>query len=92
MGDNNEVNPNNSKPKNQSKNPIVWIVVVFPLYMFIGFIVIPFVLRGQAVDFIKEEFKRDTQIEIVSFNVFAFTLSIEGFLLNENDRELRREV
>jgi hypothetical protein len=54
MSDKKEVSPNNFKPKNQLKYSIVWVVGAFLLYMFIGFIVIPFVLRGQAVYFIKE--------------------------------------
>ncbi|NOX64461.1 MAG: DUF748 domain-containing protein [Chlorobi bacterium] len=81
-----EKNHTKSKSKKLSRNPLFWVTVLLVLYMFIGFVVIPFIIRGQAIDFIKEEYNRDAKIETVSFNPFTFTLSIEGFLLNEKDR------
>lgn len=73
------------KWKKLLKNPLFWVTAFFVFYMLIGFIVIPFVIRGQAVDFIKETYNRDAKIESVSFNPFTFTLSIEGFQINEKD-------
>ncbi|VAX16036.1 hypothetical protein MNBD_IGNAVI01-2004 [hydrothermal vent metagenome] len=83
-----EINTNSTTQKNKKllKSPLFWVAAIFILYMFVGFIVIPFIIRGQAIDFIKEEYNRDAKIETVSFNPFTFTLSIEGFLLNEKDR------
>ena len=80
-----ENNHTKSKSKKMLKNPLFWVIALLVFYMFVGFIVIPFVIRGQAVDFIKEEYNRDAKIESVSFNPFTFTLSIEGFQINEKD-------
>lgn len=82
MSENNNAKHNSKK---LLKNPLFWVIALFVFYMFIGFIVIPFVIRGQAVDFIKEEYNRDAKIESVSFNPFTFTLSIEGFQIKEKD-------
>ena len=76
---------NNVKSKKLLRNPLFWVTALIVLYMFIGFIVIPFVIKRQAADFIKEEYNRDAQIESVSFNPFTFTLSIGGFQINEKD-------
>jgi len=75
-----------SKSKKLLRNPLFWAAVFLFIYMFIGFILIPFIIRSRAIDFIKEEYNRDAKIENVAFNPFTFTLSIQGFLLNEKDR------
>ncbi|MEN8193149.1 MAG: DUF748 domain-containing protein [Bacteroidota bacterium] len=75
-----------SKLKKQIRNPIFWVVTLFILYMFIGFIIIPFIVRGQIVDFIQDEYNREARVESVSFNPFNFTLSVDGFLMDEKDR------
>ena len=76
---------NNTKSKKLLRNPLFGVTALLVLYMFIGFIVIPFVIKRQAADFIKDEYNRDAQIESVSFNPFTFTLSIGGFQINEKD-------
>ncbi len=74
------------KNKKLLKNPLFWIGLFLFVYMLIGFLLIPFIIKNEAVDFIDEEYNRDAKIENVAFNPFTFTLSIQGFLLNEKER------
>ncbi len=68
---------------------IAFIVIVLMLliYTIAGFFIVPMVVKSEARDYIKEEFKRDAEIKSVSFNPFTFTLSVEGFKLFEKDKE-----
>ncbi|MBK9099269.1 MAG: DUF748 domain-containing protein [bacterium] len=68
----------------------ILVYVAFALviiYSIAGFFIVPMIVKSEAVDYIKEEFKRDVEIESVSFNPFSFTLSVEGFKLFEKDKE-----
>ncbi|MBE0571707.1 MAG: DUF748 domain-containing protein [Ignavibacteriaceae bacterium] len=62
-------------------------VALFIIYTIAGFFIVPMIIKSEAVDYIKEEFKRDAEIESVSFNPFAFTLSVEGFKMYEKEKE-----
>ena len=86
MADRTNTDSTSKKNKRLIRNPLFWAAVFLFIYMFIGFVLIPFIIRNKAIDFIKEEYNRDAKIENVAFNPFTFTLSIQGFLLNEKDR------
>ena len=60
---------------------------LFVLYTVIGFFIVPMIIKSQAIDYIKEKYKRDVEIESVSFNPFTFSLSVEGFRLYEKDKK-----
>jgi len=66
---------------------IFWTLVsIFLLYTIAGFFIVPMIIKSEALDYIKEEFQRDTEIESVSFNPFTFSLSVEGFKLYEKEK------
>ncbi len=62
-------------------------VALFIIYTIAGFFIVPMIIKSEAVDYIKKEFKRDAEIESVSFNPFSFTLSVEGFKMYEKEKE-----
>jgi hypothetical protein len=67
---------------------ILWTIVsIFLLYTIAGFFIVPMIIKSEAVDYVKKEFKRDAEIESVSFNPFSFKLSVEGFKLYEKEKE-----
>lgn len=67
---------------------IFWtLVTIFILYTIAGFLIVPMVVKSEAVDYIKKEFKREAEIESVSFNPFTFTLSVGEFKLYEKEKE-----
>lgn len=70
------------------KNPISWLAFVVLLYTFLGFVIVPYIAKIQAVNFIKEQYKRDAKIEAVSFNPYTFTFSVKGFSLYDKDKTL----
>ena len=70
------------------KNPVSWLAFVVLLYTFLGFVIVPYVAKIQAVNFIKEQYKRDAKIEAVSFNPYTFTFSVKGFSLYDKDKKL----
>jgi len=67
---------------------IFWTLVsIFLLYTIAGFFIVPMIIKSEAVDYIKEDYKRVAEIESVSFNPFTFSLSVEGFKLYEKEKE-----
>ena len=71
--------------KKQMRKPLFWVFILLFLYMFIGFIIAPFIVRSQIIDFIEKEYNRKSSIETVSVNPFTFSATINGFVLNEQD-------
>ncbi len=68
------------------KNPISWLAFVVLLYTILGFVIVPYVAKIKAVDFIKEQYKRDAKIDAISFNPYTFTFSVKGFSLYDKDK------
>ena len=66
---------------------IFWTLVsIFLLYTIAGFFIVPMIIKSEAIDYIKDEFQRNAEIESVSFNPFTFSLSVEGFKLYEKEK------
>ena len=68
---------NDQKPKKPVQNKIIRIALIVIagmslIYTIAGFFIVPMVIKSETVDYIKEEFKRDAEIESVSFNPFSF--------------------
>ena len=70
------------------KNPISWLAFIALLYTFLGFVIVPYIAKIQAVNFIKEKYKRDAKIEAVSFNPYTFAFSVKGFSLYDRDKSV----
>ncbi|HEY6436221.1 MAG TPA: DUF748 domain-containing protein [Ignavibacteriaceae bacterium] len=67
---------------------ILWaLATIFVLYTVAGFLIVPMIVKSEAIDYIKEELGRTAEIESVSFNPFTFSLSVEGFNLYEKEKE-----
>jgi hypothetical protein len=80
------------KPKQKSffkkliKNPFAWLGFLVALYIFVGFVIVPYIIKTQTVSFLKEQYKRESKIEAVSFNPFTFSLSLKGFTLYDKNK------
>jgi len=66
---------------------LITVGILFLLYTIVGFFIIPMIVKSVAVDYVKEELKRDAEIESVSFNPFTISLSVEGFKLYDKDKQ-----
>lgn len=88
MDNNIETINNKSFMKKQMRKPLFWVVIVLFLYAFIGFIIAPFIVRSQIVDFIEQEYNRKSSMESVSVNPFTFSATINRFVLNEQDESI----
>lgn len=73
------------KIKINFKNPITLISILFLIYLLLGFILTPILLKNQIISFFDEEYSRKVEIESTSFNPLTFTAKIEKFnLFDEN--------
>ena len=68
------------------KNPISWLAIPTLLYLIIGYLIVPVIIKGQIISLLKDKYNRETEIESVSFNPLIFNLAIDGFVLYDNDR------
>jgi len=66
---------------------LIIISSLFIIYTIVGFFIVPMIIKSEAIDYIKEELKRDAEIESVSFNPFSFSLSVEGFKMYEREKK-----
>jgi hypothetical protein len=64
-------------------------VLLFAAYTVFGFFILPNIIKSEAVDYIKKEFNRDTEIGSVTFNPFTFKLGIYNFILFEKEKKER---
>jgi hypothetical protein len=56
-------------------------------YTFVGFVLIPYILKSQLPQLIQNNTKATASVASVSFNPFAFTFSLEGFALYGVDHQ-----
>ena len=70
------------------KNPFAWLLFLFALYILIGFVVLPLIIKTQIIDILNEQIKREAKVESVSFNPFTFELSIDEFYLLDKDSSI----
>ncbi|MDA3861307.1 MAG: hypothetical protein PF445_08775, partial [Melioribacteraceae bacterium] len=69
--------------KNFYKAPIFGLIFGFIFYMLVGFILIPPFAKSEIIKTINNKFNKTAIIEKVSFNPFVFTVSIQGFILDD---------
>jgi hypothetical protein len=69
-----------------TKIALIAVTVLFFIYTFAGFLIVPMIIKSKVIDYFKEEFNRDAEIESVSINPFTLTLSVEGFKLYEKEK------
>ena len=62
-----------------------WLAVVVILYTLVGFLVLPWVATGFAVNTLADDLGRDLRIEAVRTNPFTLTLEVEDLALDDVD-------
>ncbi|MGM0787940.1 MAG: DUF748 domain-containing protein, partial [Thermodesulfobacteriota bacterium] len=62
-----------------------WLVAVVILYMFVGFLVLPWVATSFAVNTVADDLGRDLRIGAVHTNPFTLTLEVEDLALDDVD-------
>jgi len=55
----------------------VWLVTLFALYSFLGWVIVPIVLEQQLTRILKETAGWNTQVENIRFNPYALSLTVE---------------
>jgi hypothetical protein len=64
----------------------VWIpLALFTVYTLFGFLVLPGILRGQIVQGIRQNLKREARLDRVRVNPLRLSLTLEGFELRDPD-------
>ncbi len=62
-----------------------WFAAVAILYTIIGFLVLPWVATGFAINMVADDLGRDLRIETVRTNPFTLTLEVEDLALDDID-------
>ncbi len=66
---------------------ILWAAGLFLLYVVVGFLVLPPIVRAVAASQISKQIDREVQIEKVRINPLALSTSIRGLLIKDKDGE-----
>jgi len=66
---------------------LIWSVVVLVIYMIVGFLVLPAVIKSQLIKRLPEFTKRQVAIDEVKLNPFALSYTMRGFSLTETNGE-----
>ncbi len=69
---------------NKIKNILLYLLL---FYGFLGFIVLPFVLKPQVIEIVQKETNSKITIESISFNPFIFKLELSGVELKSLEDE-----
>ena len=70
------------------KKPAIIISCLLLLYAVVGFFIIPAVLKAKLPEIIQEQTGRSASIEQIKFNPFSLELSLQGFAMKEQDKQL----
>ena len=63
----------------------LWILAALVVYSIVGFVLVPWVVRRQLVDFVQQDLGRRLALERVRFNPYTFALRVLGFDMEESD-------
>lgn len=69
------------------KKIIIGLMVFLILFTVMGFFVVPPVAKSILVKKMSQELQRDIAIEKITFNPFRFTLTAQGFVIRERDKQ-----
>ena len=58
------------------------------LYTILGFFALPFLLKSQTIQYVKNTLNKELTIEKITFNPFVFQLDIHNFTLNDEKNKL----
>lgn len=67
------------------RKPILIIVGLVVLYSLAGFILLPKFMQSKLPELVASETGRHVSIERIEFNPFSLELSLQGFVMQEND-------
>jgi hypothetical protein len=57
------------------------IAGIFLTYTFLGFLVLPYIIKSQAINYVQENLNKELDIEKISFNPFLFNIDIYNISL-----------
>ena len=63
----------------------LWLVAAVLLYTLVGFLLLPWIIERQLLDFADQRLQRPMSVERVQVNPYALSLTIEGLKLDEAD-------
>lgn len=66
---------------------LIWSAVALVIYMIVGFLVLPAVIKSQLIKRLPEYTKRQVSIDEVKLNPFALSYTMRGFSLTETNGE-----
>ncbi len=69
------------------KKIIIGLTVFLILFAVTGFFIVPPVAKSVLVKKMSQELQRDIAIEKITFNPFRFTLTAQGFVIRERDKQ-----
>ncbi len=69
------------------KKIIIGLMMFLILFTVTGFFVVPPVAKSVLVKKMSQELQRDIAIEKITFNPFRFTLTAQGFVIRERDKQ-----
>ncbi len=61
------------------KSKKFWLILLFLIYSIFGWLGVPYIVKHQAINSLKEIARWDTKIESVVFNPYALSLAVHGF-------------
>lgn len=61
------------------KSKKFWLILFFLIYSVFGWFAVPYIVKQQAINSLKDIAAWDTQIESVVFNPYALSLAVHGF-------------
>ncbi|MDY0326643.1 MAG: DUF748 domain-containing protein [Arcobacteraceae bacterium] len=60
------------------------IAGIFLTYTFLGFLVLPYIIKSQAINYVQENLNKELDIEKISFNPFLFNIDINNISLKDS--------
>lgn len=65
-----------------------WIIFLLVSYTAIGFLLVPFIVKSQAIKYVKENLDHDLSIEKICLNPYIFKAEIKNFEISKNGERI----
>ncbi len=76
-----------SEPYRRYKIWFSRLALALIIYSLLGFLLIPWLIKSQTPDLIKDSLNRQASLQQASFNPFTLELNLDGFKLLESDNK-----
>ena len=77
-----------SKEFKMFKKAIYTVVALLCFYTLLGFVALPFLLKSQAIKYVKNNLNKELTVENIQFNPYTFKLHIQQLALNDNNNKM----